>query len=41
MSDKAYKEVDMLALGVSKHNALYDSIFNLCLYLKIKEEIIS
>jgi len=40
MSDKAHKEVSSFALGVSKHNALYDAVFNLSLYLMIKEDLI-
>jgi len=40
MSDKALEEVNQFALGVSQHNALYDAVFNLSLYLTIKKDLI-
>ena len=38
-SDKAHETMHKLALGVDKHNALYDAVFNLCLYLLIKDAL--
>lgn len=35
----ANQEVEKLGLGISKHNALYDAIFNLALYSHIKRII--
>jgi oligoribonuclease (3'-5' exoribonuclease) len=40
ISDKTHEEISKFALGVGKHNALYDAIFNLCLYLMIKKDLI-
>lgn len=37
LSVKAYAIVDGLGLGLQKHNALYDALFNLGLYNLIKE----
>ena len=39
ISDKAHKTVQEMALGVEKHNALYDAVFNMCLYYLLKEDI--
>ena len=41
LSDKANTQVTSLGLGVDKHNALYDAIFNLCLYLLIKKDLLT
>ncbi|OGI03149.1 MAG: hypothetical protein A2Y25_08310 [Candidatus Melainabacteria bacterium GWF2_37_15] len=39
LSEKASSEVDQLNLGLKKHNALYDALFNLSLYSLIKENL--
>ena len=39
MSNQAATVIDSLALGLSKHNALYDAMFNMSLYLLIKKDI--
>ena len=39
LSDKAAFVVDQLNLGLKKHNALYDALFNLSLYSLIKEKL--
>lgn len=40
LSDKATSTVEKLGLGISKHNALFDAVFNLCLYSLIKRDIL-
>lgn len=37
LSDKAAVSTDALALGLKKHNALYDAFFHLNLYAQIKD----
>ena len=39
LSDKAHQTVQEMALGVEKHHALYDAVFNMCLYYLLKENI--
>lgn len=39
-SEKAHQMVQNLALGVEPHNALYDAVFNMCLYFLIKEDLL-
>jgi oligoribonuclease (3'-5' exoribonuclease) len=38
LSDRAFQNTVQLALGVDKHNALFDAVFNLNLYSIIKHE---
>lgn len=41
LSDEANKRTVNLGLGIEKHNALFDAMFNLNLYLLIKKDLLN